>query len=248
MWGFNLRREPFDDVLVRRALSHAVDKDFIRDAVFYGFGDDIVGPISPRSWAYDSNAKGYDYDPELAKELLDAAGYEVGADGVRFEMTITHPGDINSYVKTSEVLAANFEAVGIAVELVPMERSAFYPKVYEEWDFDLSGLTWGSGPDPNNIATVYHCDQIRQLIFTNYMGYCSEEVSALFDQAKIEIDFEVRKELYQEIQRLIIEDAPAIWIIGPHRNSSYREGIHGIPPGPFYGTRDPADEVWIETP
>ncbi len=97
-------------------------------------------------------------------------------------------------------------------------------------------MTWDSGPDPNNSATVYHRDQIRRLIFTNYMGYCNEEVSALFDQAEVETDFEVRKELYQEIRRLIIEDAPAIWIIGPHRNSAYREGIHGIPPGSFYGT------------
>jgi peptide/nickel transport system substrate-binding protein len=247
-WGFNTRREPLDNVLVRRALSHAVDKDFIRDAVFFGFGDDIVGPISPRSWAYDPDATGYEYDPEKAKQMLDEAGYPVGDDGTRFSMTITHPGDINSYVKTSEVLAANLEAIEIDVELVPMERSAYYPTVYEEWDFDFAGLTWGSGPDPDNISTVFHSSQIRPLIFTNFMGYSNPEVDALFDQAKTETNIEVRTDLYQEIQRMIIEDAPAVFVIGPHRNSSYREGIHGIPPGPFYGTRDPADNVWIEQP
>ncbi len=96
MWGFNQRSEPFDDVLVRRTLSHAVDKDIVRDAVFYGFGDDIVGPISPRSWAYYPDAEGYDYDPTKAAEMLDAAGYPMGDDGVRFEIMITHQGDYQS--------------------------------------------------------------------------------------------------------------------------------------------------------
>ena len=247
-WGFNLRREPFNDVLVRRALSYAVNKDFIKDAVFFGYGDDIAGPISPRSWAYDPDAIGYEYDPEKAKEMLDAAGYPEGSDSTRFSMTITYPGDINSYVKGAEVIAANFEDIHVKVELVAMERSAYYPTVYEDWDFDLAGVTWGSGPDPNNIATIYHSDQIRKLIFTNYMGYSNPEVDALFDQAKAETELDVRKELYQEAQRILIEDAPAIWVIGPHRNSAYREGFHGIPPGPFYGTRDPADQVWTEIP
>ncbi len=91
-----------------------------------------------------------------------------------------------------------------------MGSSAYYPTVYEDSNFDLAGLTWDSCPDSNNSATVYRCDQIRKLIFTNYMGYCNEDVSALFDQAKDETDFEVRKELFQEIQCLIIDDAPAI--------------------------------------
>ncbi len=92
MWGFYQRNESFDDVLVRRALSHVVDKDFARDVAFYGFGDDIVGPISPRSWACDLDSEGYDHDPTKAAEMLDAAGYPMGDDGVRFEITITHPG------------------------------------------------------------------------------------------------------------------------------------------------------------
>ncbi len=245
-FGMNTRRAPFNDVLVRRAISYAVDRDFILEAVYFDHGFVSPGPIPPPSWAFDPSVTGYDYNPEKARQMLDDAGYPVGDDGVRFSMTITYRPDVYVWSKSAEVIAENLREIDIAVELRPLESAAYYPAVYENWDFDMASVTWGAGPDPHNISAIYHSDNIRPLIFTNFTGYSNPDVDALFDEAKTVTDQEERKELYSQIQAMLIEDSPAIWTVHPIRFSAYRETLQGMPPGPWYATRDPADEVWVK--
>lgn len=246
-FGMNTRKEPFNNVLVRQALAHAVNNQFILQAVYFNHGLICEGPIPPTSWAYDPSISGYDYDPEKAKQLLDEAGYPEGDNGIRFSMSIVYRPDTYIWAKSAEVIADNLSDIGVDVELRPLESAAYYPAVYEDWDFDMAAVTWGAGPDPNNISAIYHSDNIRPLIFTNFMGYSNPEVDALFDEAKRETDKEKRKDLYGQIQAKIIADSPAVWTINPVRYSAYKEELQGIPPGPWYGTRDPADEVWIKS-
>ncbi len=245
-FGMNTRKAPFNDVLVRRAIAYAVDRDFILEAVYFDHGFVSPGPIPPPSWAFDPSVTGYDYNPEKTRQMLDDAGYPVGDDGVRFSMTITYRPDVYVWSKSAEVIAENLREINIAVELKPLESAAYYPAVYEKWDFDMASVTWGAGPDPHNISAIYHSDNIRPLIFTNFTGYINPDVDALFDEAKTVTDQEERKELYSKIQAMLIEDSPAIWTVHPIRFSAYRETLHGMPPGPWYGTRDPFDEVWIK--
>ena len=81
--GFNLKRAPFDDKRVRQALSYAVDREGIIKAVLFGQGEPIASIFKPGTWAYNTKLAPYPFDPAKARALLEAAGWRVGADGVR---------------------------------------------------------------------------------------------------------------------------------------------------------------------
>jgi peptide/nickel transport system substrate-binding protein len=249
-FGFNLRKKPFDDVKVRQAMNYAIDRSFILQAVTFGKGMPAIGPLHPSSWAFDADVLGpfdYPYDPQKAEELLDEAGYPRGADGWRFTVTLNTRPALFVYAKTNEIMADNLRAVGIDAKLNALETAAYYPAMYENWDFDISGGLFISGYSPQNLASIYTCDQILRLQFTNFMGYCNHDVDAMFQQAVATLDQAERKSIYLDIQKQILQDAPAIWAFGNVDWVAYRDTFHGLPPGPWNG-RDPMDGVWTENP
>ncbi|WP_347269087.1 ABC transporter substrate-binding protein, partial [Paracoccus sp. (in: a-proteobacteria)] len=173
-FGFNLRRAPFDKAVVRRALSHAINREFIQKSVAYGYSPLASGPLHPNSWAFDRQALSgldYAYDPKLAEKMLDEAGYPRKAGGTRFAMTINSRPALFVYARTNEIIADNLRAIGIDAKIVPLENAAYFQSVYVDWSFDLAGGLFISGYDPQNMAAIYTCEQIRPIPFANFMGY-----------------------------------------------------------------------------
>ncbi len=125
--GWNTRKAPFDDVRVRRAMTHAIDRENIVEAIFYGYAQ-VAGPIIIRSlWASDHAIEPLEFDPEASEKLLEAAGWKKGADGVRAKdgkrlsfALVTNAGN-EVRKKICEYVQSNLREVGVEVELRPQD-------------------------------------------------------------------------------------------------------------------------------
>ena len=160
-------------------------------------------------------------------------------------MTVNTRPALFVYARTNEIIADNLRAIGIDAKIVPLENAAYFQSMYVDWNFDLSGGLFISGYDPQNMASIYTCEQIRPIPFANFMGYCNQEVDALFAKAAETMDEAARKAIFVDIQKKITQDAPAIWTVGNVDWVAYRNNYQGLPPGPWNG-RDPLDGVWLK--
>jgi peptide/nickel transport system substrate-binding protein len=222
----------FGDVRVRKAFAHAIDHDALNQGAFSGSGIPVASPLLSYSWAYNENLSPYAFDPELAGQLLDEAGfvdhdndpstprvatedalYAEAGTPLRFTLT-TFSG--NTSVDSSAVLMQDqLRRVGFDVQLEIIEFQSMLEKL-DGQTFDTIMLFFG-GFDASNP------DELRAL-FTeegdipgsgfNAGSYYNEEVTALFNQARSlpGCDQAERKVLYDRIQELIMDDMPMYFV------------------------------------
>ncbi len=201
---FNLRREPFNNPLVREAMGHAINKDLLSELATEGQCPPVFGQYAPNSWAYNENATTPDYNPDKAEELLDEAGYPRGEDDVRFRciMTTMMWGPA---ANSAQVLKEMFEKVGIAMDTEIAVGAAYADKMLVRHDFDLTIGGGMQGPDPSDFYAQVASDGHR-----NCMGYNNSRVDELFNLGLSTGDTEQRKQYYYEIQDILANDLPRI--------------------------------------
>jgi peptide/nickel transport system substrate-binding protein len=211
---FNLRRRPFNDVRVRRALAHAVDRKFLVEKFQAGVTKPLEGPLPPDSLFASTDLVHYDYDLEAAKNLLDEAGYKPDANGIRFKVTIDAPTfSPDGLGRVADYLKPQLKKIGIEVERRVSPDTATWAQRLSNYDYDMAMSQIYNYPDPV-IGThrLFLCkNQIKGVIFTNTGGYCNEKVDEILDQASKEIDFDRRKALYAQFQKIITEDVPYVY-------------------------------------
>jgi len=211
--GYNLRRPLFQDVRVRQALAHAIDKQEIVDGVLLGYGQAATGPYKPDTWVYNPNVMRYSYDPKLAKALLAEAGWEdrdddglLDKDGKPFTFTIiTNQGnDLRS--KSGEIIQRRLREVGIDVKLRILEWASFLNEFVFPGDFDAVILGWTGGPEPDQYD-IWHSSKTapRQL---NFIAYSNSEVDALLERGRRIFDQDERKKIYDRLQEILAEEQP----------------------------------------
>ena len=232
---FNTRRKPFDDVRVRQAIAHAIDRAFIRENVASGYTIKMIGPVPPASPLYKKDLSDYAFDPAKAGAMLDAAGHPKKADGTRFTLDLLWPSYDIVVTKTADVIYRNLSAIGVKVNLQPLERAALNQKGYVALDFDMIIETYGQGPDPDiGVERLYNSNNIRNppAPFTNSSGYSNPEVDKLFDQQRVQTDPAKRKEVYAKLQEVIWKDVPVlpIFAYSPPNvfRSSYVTGVFDV--------------------
>ncbi|PYZ97070.1 ABC transporter substrate-binding protein [Alteribacter lacisalsi] len=208
--GFNMEKEPFDDVLVRQALNHAVDKEALIETLFAGLAEPAKNIIPPDYLGYNDNVDEYEYDPERAMELLEEAGY---ADGLEFDlwtMPVARPY-MPDPQRAAEVLQENFNEVGVTAN-IHTEEWATYLERTEQGEQDLFMLGWsGTNGDPDYFyGNLLHGSAIPG---GNRTFYRSDEADDLFNRGKVSIDDDERDEIYQEAAQVVHEDAPMIPLV-----------------------------------
>ncbi len=221
----NTRRKPYDDVRVRRALAHAIDRAFIRDNVATGYTIKMVGPVPPASSLHNDKIADYAFDPKKAAELLDGAGYARKADGTRFTFDLLWPSYDILVTKTADIIYRNLSDIGIKVNLQPLERAALNQKGYVGLQFDMIIETFGQGPDPDiGVERLYNSRSIftPPLPYTNASGYSNPEVDKLFDEQRVQTDPAKRKEVYGRLQEIVWNDLPVLPIFAYAAPNVYR--------------------------
>jgi peptide/nickel transport system substrate-binding protein len=221
----NMKSKPYDDVRVRQALAHAIDREFIRTNVMPGFSAQMVGPVPPSSPLANKNLKDYKFDPARANQLLDEGGYARKADGTRFEFRLLWPANDIRVTKMADVIRQNLSAVGIAASLQPLERAAMNQKGFISEQFDMIIDSYALGPDPDiGVERLYNTNNIitPPAIFTNNSSYSNPEVDKMFAEQRVQTDLAKRKAIYDRIQEIIWEAVPVLPILAYSGVSAFR--------------------------
>jgi len=238
-YGLNLdasKTTLFQDVEVRQALMYALDREAMLDSILFGYGEVAVGTIPTMSWAYnpDGIELKYPYDPEMAKQLLDDAGWVKGADGVREKdgqrLAFTMYTSAGNQVRESYLTVLQEYWAEIGVEMTPQFEPfpTLIERLTETFDFEafLVGFTWGAAVDQSIMFT---CDAAGGNGF-NFTSYCNPEVDAILSEALSETDRDRRIELYTEFQNIVMEDLPETVMFFSRDIGGVRTRVHNLFP------------------
>ncbi|MBW6464053.1 MAG: glutathione ABC transporter substrate-binding protein [Firmicutes bacterium] len=224
--GFNLEDEKFQDVRVRQALNHAIDKEAIIATIFQGVGEPSSAPIVPAVFGYNQVGP-YQYDPDLARELLAEAGY---ADGMDIELF--HPtGRYSQDATVTEAVQAMFAEVGVNASLTTYEWGTYLDTVItppDQAEHDIYMLGWGTVTlDADyGLYALFHSTQWPPRNNVSY--YANSDVDALLDEARVTPDRGVREGLYAEVIEIIWNDAPWIFLHNEGQVNAVRSNVIGL--------------------
>ncbi|TDL35324.1 oligopeptide ABC transporter substrate-binding protein [Jeotgalibacillus sp. S-D1] len=212
----------YEDLNLRKAMAHAINREEWIDAFFFGYGDPIDGPVPSNHWiaAASEDLETYEYDPEKAKEILADAGYkDIDDDGFvedpngeKFVAKFSHYQTTNPTFETrAQAIVQYWEEVGIKSELEMVEINLYYDMIEKDDEaIETFFGGWGTGTDPDPTA-LWGSDQLW-----NYPRFKNEESDKLLaDALNVDIvgtDQEARKDLYIEWQNLVTENLPMIFV------------------------------------
>ncbi len=210
--GYNMRKPPFDDVRVRRALGMAIDVTKIIDYVLYGQGEDITGPFVKQTDYYDHKIPPLPYDPEGALKLLQEVGYQrneagwLEKDGKPFQFTlISNSG--NDIRKAILAIAQDaWKQIGIDVRTDLLEWSVFIQERVDKRDFDALVLGWVMGIDPD-LYQIWHSSQTHPYQL-NFVGFKNKRADDLIIKIRREYDHEKQVAYCHELHKIIAQEQP----------------------------------------
>ena len=201
---FNLVGEetPLDDIRVRQAMNYAVDRDALIAGVLDGYAVKVASISTPEYEGYDPDVQGYTYDPDQARQLLADAGY---ADGFTIECSVS-PGLLNG-TDVVQAIAGQLAEVGINMTITEVDSATQREQIGAGTVAPafLQGL---GGPycDINLIASIGFTEGAR------YCTWVDQEFMDLAAQAASEMDADVRAELFSQMQQMMVDKAPALWL------------------------------------
>ncbi|WP_350343479.1 glutathione ABC transporter substrate-binding protein [Proteinivorax tanatarense] len=219
--GFNLLKEPFDNVKVRQAINYAIDVDSIIDSVMEGSGEIATGPIGPQVWGANEDLDPYGHDVEKAKELLAEAGYEDG-----FSTTIWT--NDNRIRRDIAVMVRNqLEQIGIDAEIETMEFGAYLDETAAgNHDMFLLGWVTVTGDPDYGLYSVFHSEEHGAA--GNRTFYSNDRVDELLEIGRTTVDEDVRQEAYAEAQEIIRDEAPWLFLNTGEDRTGVNAGLEGF--------------------
>jgi peptide/nickel transport system substrate-binding protein len=225
----NHRVKPLDDVRVRQAISHALDRNFILNRLWFGIGKVATGPIASTTKFYDpAVAKLQAYDPKKANELLDAAGLKPDSKGVRFtikQLSLPY-GEV--WTRLSEYFRTALRQVGIEVVLETTDAGAWARRI-GDWDYETSTNFLSQYGDPTlGVERSYVSSNIKKITFTNTGGYSNPKVDELFATARNSADPAVRQQAFSEAQKILCDEVPQIWLMELAWPTIHEKKLHNV--------------------
>lgn len=210
----NLRQEPFNDLRFRKAMMHLLDKNFIIERLYFGLGRPATGPICSTTPFYEPNVASYDRDVEKAVALLDEMGLTPNADGTRvtIDFLIAPYGEI--WTRLAEYFRQAMAVGGIDVKLITTDIAGWGQSV-ANWEYGVTTNLLYQNADPAlGVARSYMSSNIRKgVLFTNTEGYENPEVDRLFAEASVAVTEEERQTLYSEVQKILVDELPVLWMV-----------------------------------
>lgn len=220
--GFNTEVEILDEPLVRRAISHAINRDEIIEGVFSGVGQSARTPISETMSGYTEDIEGNTYDLDLALELLAEAGYE---DGFEVDVIVNSadPENINTVLYAQEALAE----LNIDLSISQVEWATFLDMA-AQGSQEMFIMTWTNSAEEsdNAFTAMFHSESIGSA--ANRFRYNNPDMDALIEAGRAETDEDARADIYIEAQELLLEDSPAVFIRHPEYINGVRNELTGV--------------------
>jgi dipeptide transport system substrate-binding protein len=210
--SFNVTKKPFDNVLVRRAINHALDRKAYISAIYMNNATVAKNPLPPTIWSYNNSIVDYDYNIAKAKELLAKAGFPNGFETELWTLPVARPYNPNGK-KMGEIMQANLAQVGIKVKLISYDWPTYLEKS-KSGTHSMLQMGWtGDNGDPDNfLNTLLSCGAIKS--GSNYSKWCNQAFEKLVTEAKLTTDVKARTKMYMDAQKIFKEDAP--WVTIAH--------------------------------
>lgn len=236
-FAMNMEFEPFDNLKVRKAFAHAINKEALIGAFYAGLAEPAKNPLPPSIWGYNDEIEDYPYDLERAKELLAEAGYPDGFEFDFYYMPVPRP-----YFPQPKMIAQAIQyylsEIGVTANLLSYDWGTYLDKYYND-EFQTYILGWtGDNGDPDNFLYVL-LDKTQ-----NHSGYRSDELHEVLVEAQRTVDRETRTELYMEAQEIIHDDIP--WVPIAHSTPPLvkRKMVKNYVPNPT--STEKFHRVWLD--
>ena len=248
---FNTIEGPFADPAIRRAISTAIDRRFMIDTIFFGYGKPATSALSSNFKATNLHAAMPNYpetsDVAAANAMLDAAGYAKDANGVRMRAVLDIIPYGEDWRRAGEYLKQVMGDIGIEVELRYEDVPTWLKRVYHNYDFEMNINYFYQLPDPVlGVHRHYGTNQIRQgTHFVNSSRYSNPELDALLDSGSKEPDAAKRTATYKEIQEILAQDMPVVNLFELEFLTVYNtelKGAYGSAMGAYGSFR----EAWLD--
>jgi peptide/nickel transport system substrate-binding protein len=225
----NAKEGPFTDVRARQAVNYAVNKESLVNDVLQGTATVAAGPTPPAfNWAYNEDLEPYPYDPERARELLAEAGIDEGTE-LTFYVTEGGSGMLDP-VSMGTAIQADLQAVGLDVNIETYEWNTFLSEVNAglEGKADMAEMAWMTN-DPDTLPYL----ALRTEAWPEEGGfnsgyYSNPEVDELLAKARTSTDQEERAELYKQMQEIVHEDAPWLFVANWKQNAVTAANVEGF--------------------
>ena len=226
---FNLERSGLDDINVRKAINMAVNRDDLAQKVMSGTGIPAVGPFPAVFPFSGSELKGYDYDLEGAKKLLEDAGWEQGSDGIRQKGSEKLKYTFLSYSSRPELpvimetIQSQLKDIGIQIEIKNVESTE---TVMETGDFDAAIYSFSTAPtgDPQYmLETIFMTGGDG-----NFGHYSSDQLDSLVEKLQSTFDTEERNATAKEAQQVLIDDAGFAFLVYPKIITAVHKDVDGL--------------------
>ena len=243
----------FTDLRFLQAMAHMVDKKSMIDLVFHGLAEAAVADISPENKIFaNPNLKDYDYDPKLAADMLEGAGYHLTKPGVRtdpkgnrleFDLTTNSGNPDRNEICT--IFKQDLERLGIKVNYRPLEFTTLVDKLDSSFDWDCILMGFTGGVEPNDGANFYRSSGNLHIWNPNQPTPATPwegEIDKLLDQGASEMDPNKRAPYYWKIQEILHDQLPIIETVRQQRYASWKNSLENYQPH-VWGTYKPE---WIE--
>jgi peptide/nickel transport system substrate-binding protein len=205
---FRLNNEVLQNKDIRKAIAYAINKDEIITGVYESeeYAEKAYSIFVPMTQYHTNDLEKYEYNVEKAKELMANAGYD------SLELRLAYTNSSKEQEAYGLIMQQQLKGIGVELELIPMERGAFLEKFIDATttDFDLAFNGYVMGLEPSGYSPLFVAGNPN-----NFMGYVNEELDPMWDKGVIETDENKRAQIYEEIQREIIEDMVVYPIVYP---------------------------------
>ena len=224
---------PFDNILVRKAIQAATDRNAVVQAAQFGRG--AIGydhPITPTDPVFNEDCKPPDYNPELAKSLLKEAGYPDGIDLTLYTSTAGA-----SMVEMATVVKESFKPAGINIEIVVMPEDGYWAEGWMVKPFTT--VWWGGRPPYEGFSIVYKGGGSWNESF-----YVNDRVDALLEEAKSAASLEDQKRIYGELQCIVVEEVPRVVVAFRPVTLGIRSDVRDA--APMWDATEDFRRVWLD--
>ncbi|MEM9102243.1 MAG: ABC transporter substrate-binding protein [Pseudomonadota bacterium] len=233
-WAFNTTKPPFDDIRVRRALNHAINRQAIIHSVYLDSAEIAESPLPPSIWSHHTELPSYTYDPVIARKLLKEAGIEQLEIDI-WAFNIQRPYNPDS-VKMAELIKRDLEQIDIKTNIVTLEWSSFIHRV-SQGQHQTALLGWtADNEDPDHFLTpLLTCD--AAMTGSNRAFWCSKDFDGHLNSARKITDPNQRADLYYQAQETFKSEAP--WLTIAHATQyiaarSHVKNLKQTPSGGVY--------------
>ncbi len=243
--AMNTTKKPFDQVKVRMAVNHAINKKKIIKLFYQDLAIPAKNPIPPSILGYNTKIVDYGYDPTKAKELLAEVNLDSGFDTTLWAMPVPRPY-MPRPEKIARVIKANLAAVGIRARIVSYDWKTYLWKVFNgEHDMCLLGWTGDNGDPDNFLYTLLDKDNAQTPNARNVALFVHNGLHEILIKAQQEVNPGARVLLYQEAQTIIHQNAPWVPLVHTKQLIAYRKTVHNL-------IQQPTEDVrfhltWLES-